>query len=113
MELVFESGDQGEAIINRLAQDRLLYHHNRICSEHRVLRPRSPHRQRLLPRQSLRALLWPLSGQRSFINIGRLHGERNSRVAQKLLASRRCRSKNDHVNVVASPVGPNFPTTNF
>src|ERR1039458_7556923 len=82
--------------INRLAQNGIIHNHNRVRSQHPILRPSSPHRERLFPRQPLRTLTRRLACPGSLINIGWLNSKRNPRVAQKLLASWRCGGENDH-----------------
>jgi len=82
--------------IDRLPENHFINHDNRVRAQHHILRPSKPHRQRLLPRQPLRTCPRRLARQRSLIDIRWLHSERNTRIAQEFLASRRSRSKNEH-----------------
>jgi hypothetical protein len=74
--------------ISRLAEDDVIDHHDRIRAQHPFLRPVLKNRQRLLPRQPLRAIPCSFPGKRCFINFSRLNRERNPSIAQQLLASR-------------------------
>src|SRR5258708_32531648 len=79
-----------------LAEYRFIDPDNCVCPEHAVPRPRAPDCERLLASQSLRARAWRFARQHRLVDIRGLHGERNPRVAQQFLASRRSRSENEH-----------------
>src|SRR5579859_5248996 len=82
--------------IRGLPENRLIDHDNRVRPQHHVLGPSAPDRQGLFLRQSLRALARRLARPRRLIDIRRLHGKRNTRVAQKILTARRSGGENEH-----------------
>jgi hypothetical protein len=82
--------------ITWFTENGLLHDHDRIRTQHHILRPCSPDRQRLLARQQLRTLARHRAGQLTLIDIGLLHDERNPHQAQKFLAARRCGSEHKH-----------------
>ncbi len=60
-----------------------------VGSEHDILRTLTCNCQRLLARQPFGTIFRGFSGQRVFWNIGGLHFESDSGVAQQFLATRR------------------------
>jgi hypothetical protein len=81
--------------IARLAEKDVIDYDDRIRAQHPLPRIVLKNYQRLLPRQSLRAHSRSFPGERSFVDVGGLHPERNSGEAQKFLAARRGRGKDD------------------
>jgi hypothetical protein len=65
-----------------LAENGVIDHDDCVRAENIVPRPALRNCQRFFPRQSLGAIARGLSRERRFVDIGRLHAERNARVAE-------------------------------
>jgi hypothetical protein len=65
----------GIVSVDRLAEDRLIDHDNRVGSQHQILPPGAPDRECFLARQPLRTLTRRFGYQRSLVDVCRLHGK--------------------------------------
>jgi hypothetical protein len=86
----------GIGAVTGLAQDFTIYNYDRVSAENKVIRPPAKHGQSFLPCHAFGKRVRRFSRLGHFRNIRRLHDERNARVAQKLLATRRRGGEDEH-----------------